>query len=204
MVLETPLSRSEQKKLDILVAAIQLFCENGFPHTSMDEVAKEAGVSKQTVYSHFGSKNHLFVAAIESKCLAHQLSDGILDDVHHPEKCLAMFATRFGEMIVSPEVVKVFKACAAQSDTHPELSKLFFEAGPKHVVQLLSNYLGRVESIGEYHFPDKHHCAIRLCLMLFGELRLKLELGLDVEDLLADREQYLRECAAMFLRAYQS
>ncbi|MCL1077069.1 TetR/AcrR family transcriptional regulator [Parashewanella spongiae] len=203
MALETPLNRSEQKNLDILIAAIKLFCENGFPHTSMDEVAKEAGVSKQTVYSHFGSKNDLFVAAIESKCLSHQLSDGILDDAHYPEKCLASFATHFGEMIVSPEVVKVFKACTAQSDTHPELSKLFFDAGPKHVIQLLSNYLIRVESVGEYHFPDAHHCAIRLCLMLFGELRLKLELGLEVEDLLGDREQYLKESAAMFLRAYK-
>lgn len=66
---DIPMSRSEQKKQQVLVAAIDLFCRQGFPHTSMDEVAKQAGVSKQTVYSHYGSKDDLFVAAIESKCV---------------------------------------------------------------------------------------------------------------------------------------
>ncbi|MBP7665126.1 MAG: TetR/AcrR family transcriptional regulator, partial [Shewanella sp.] len=58
---QLPLSRSEQKRQQVLVAAIDLFCRQGFPHTSMDEVAKLAGVSKQTVYSHYGSKDELFV-----------------------------------------------------------------------------------------------------------------------------------------------
>ena len=63
------LTRSEQKRLQILEAAMELFCGQGFPNTSMDEVAKLAGVSKQTVYSHFGSKDELFVASIESRCV---------------------------------------------------------------------------------------------------------------------------------------
>ncbi|MCP3130246.1 TetR/AcrR family transcriptional regulator [Shewanella sp. KJ2020] len=198
-----PMSRSEQKRQQVLVAAIDLFCRQGFPHTSMDEVARLAGVSKQTVYSHYGSKDELFVAAIESKCVGHNLNDDLLKDPAQPESTLTQFALQFGDVIVSPEAITVFKACVAQSDSHPEVSRLFFEAGPKHMVAMLSGYLASVEALGQYRFGNAHHCAVRLCLMLFGELKLRLELGLDVEGLMQERETYIRGCAEMFLKAYR-
>ncbi len=200
---DIPLSRSEQKKQQVLVAAIDLFCRQGFPHTSMDEVAKLAGVSKQTVYSHYGSKDELFVAAIESKCVGHNLNDDLLSDPSQPEATITEFALQFGEMIVSPEAITVFKACVAQSESHPEVSRLFFEAGPKHIVGLMADYLVAVEALGRYQFSQPHHCAVRLCLMLFGELKLRLELGLEADNLVGEREQYIRGCAEMFLKAYR-
>lgn len=201
--MQLPLSRSEQKRQQVLVAAIDLFCRQGFPHTSMDEVAKLAGVSKQTVYSHYGSKDELFVAAIESKCVGHHLHDDLLNDPSQPEATLTQFALQFGEMIVSPEAITVFKACVAQSESHPEVSRLFFEAGPQHIVGILADYLLAVEALGRYQFGNAHQSAVRLCLMLFGELKLRLELGLDTEELMLEREEYIHGCADMFLRAYR-
>ncbi|MDR6962954.1 TetR/AcrR family transcriptional regulator [Shewanella putrefaciens] len=201
--MQLPLSRSEQKRQQVLVAAIDLFCRQGFPHTSMDEVAKLAGVSKQTVYSHYGSKDELFVAAIESKCVGHNLHDDLLNDPSQPEVALTQFALQFGEMIVSPEAITVFKACVAQSESHPEVSRLFFEAGPQHIVGILADYLLAVEALGRYKFGNAHQSAVRLCLMLFGELKLRLELGLEIEGLMLEREEYIHGCADMFLRAYR-
>ncbi|MGL5359507.1 MAG: TetR/AcrR family transcriptional regulator [Shewanella sp.] len=198
-----PMSRSEQKKQQVLVAAMDLFCRQGFPHTSMDEVARLAGVSKQTVYAHFGSKDELFVAAIESKCIGHNLNDDLLKDPHQPETTLTQFALQFGEMIVSPEAITVFKTCVAQSESHPEASQLFFDAGPQHIVGILAEYLRAVQALGKYDFGNVQHSAVRLCLMLFGELKLRLELGLNVTPLIPDREDYIRGCAQMFLRAYR-
>ncbi|MBW8186482.1 TetR/AcrR family transcriptional regulator [Shewanella nanhaiensis] len=197
------LSRSEQKRVQILEAAIDLFCGQGFPNTSMDEVAKKAGVSKQTVYSHFGCKDDLFVASIESKCVVHKLTEELFADPHHPEKALASFGAYFSEMIVSPEAIKVFTACVAQAETHPEISELFFNAGPEHLLNLMADYLTLVEQAGVYQFGNTRSCSVRLCLMMFGEMRMKLELGLGVEDLVEGREVYIQECVDMFLRAYK-
>ncbi|TVP10123.1 TetR/AcrR family transcriptional regulator [Shewanella sp. KCT] len=202
-MVQTPLSRSEQKKAQILHAAIELFCGQGFPNTSMDEVAKLAGVSKQTVYSHFGSKDDLFVASIESKCVVHQVTAELFTSPQNPEQALLHFGNYFGEMIVSPEAIEVFKTCVAQADTHPEISALFFNAGPEFLLNLLENYFEQVEKLGEYHFGDLRHASVRLCMMLFGEMRLKLELGLPVEDLTAKRPAYIKETVSMFLRAHR-
>ncbi len=53
------------KEEAILQGALQEFLEHGYAGTSMDKVASSAGVSKATVYSHFQSKEHLFVALID-------------------------------------------------------------------------------------------------------------------------------------------
>ena len=65
--------KSEEKHNLILHSASCLFIENGFANTSMDNVAKASGVSKQTVYSHFDNKDALFKAAITKKCQSYQL-----------------------------------------------------------------------------------------------------------------------------------
>jgi len=198
------LSRSEQKRAQILEAAIELFCGHGFPNTSMDEVARKAGVSKQTVYSHFGCKDGLFIASIKSKCVVSQLTSELFGDASEPERTLTDFGEYFGAMIVSPEAITVFTACVAQAETHPEISALFFDAGPQHLLDMLSGYLKEVDKKGEYRFDAPRDCAVRLCLMMFGEMRMKLELGLDVDELIDGRSGYIKECVAMFLRAYKA
>ncbi|MCL1141736.1 TetR/AcrR family transcriptional regulator [Shewanella gaetbuli] len=201
--MDVTLSKSEQKKVQILNSAIELFCSQGFPTTSMDEVAKHANVSKQTVYSHFGSKDDLFVAAIESRCVVHQLTQNLLEDSSNPEDALKTFALQFGNLIVSEEAITVFTTCVAQADTHPDVSALFYEAGPKHILHLLEVYLSEVNQQGEYFFDNPHDSAVRFTLMLFGELKMRLELGIPVDDLFAKRPQYLIDTATMFLKAHK-
>ena len=52
----------------ILEAAKRMFTLHGYERVSMDQIAAEAGVSKLTVYSHFGDKDALFAAAVKSHC----------------------------------------------------------------------------------------------------------------------------------------
>jgi len=199
---DAPMSRSEQKRAQILEAATELFCGQGFPNTSMDEVAKKAGVSKQTVYAHFGNKDDLFLAAIESKCVVYQLTE-VLADPAQPESALALFAEYFGELIASDDAITVYRACVSQVETHPEPAQLYFEAGPEHMLGLLGDYFTRVEDHGRYRFGDKRRAATRLCLMLFGELRLRKELGLNTGTLEREHRDYCIETAGLFLKAHR-
>src|SRR3546814_6944716 len=54
----------------ILEAATRVILEQGYAAASMDTIAQEAGVSKQTVHNHFGSKEALFNAIIRDRCHA--------------------------------------------------------------------------------------------------------------------------------------
>ena len=48
------------KKEQIVEAARKLFTKYGYKKVSMDEIAKEAGVTKKTVYAYFKDKDELF------------------------------------------------------------------------------------------------------------------------------------------------
>jgi AcrR family transcriptional regulator len=56
--------RSTKKRRAIVEAARALFLRKGYVATSMDEIAADAGVSKQTVYSHFADKEGLFTQIV--------------------------------------------------------------------------------------------------------------------------------------------
>ncbi len=55
---------SERKRDAIARAAVTLFASDGYERTSVDAIAAEAGVSKRTVYSHFGDKESLFLSVV--------------------------------------------------------------------------------------------------------------------------------------------
>src|SRR3546814_19306532 len=58
------LTRSEYKHRAIQQAGTEIFLELGYEAATMDHIAAKAGVSKQTVYNHFQSKDELFKATI--------------------------------------------------------------------------------------------------------------------------------------------
>lgn len=62
---DRPLSRTEQREVDILQAAIDLFGEEGFQSVSTRKIAARAGVSEGTLFNYFSSKNELMRAILE-------------------------------------------------------------------------------------------------------------------------------------------
>ncbi len=57
---------NDNKKEKILLAAQELFSDRGFHETTVEEIAKHAGVAKGTVYIYFESKEQLFKEVIKT------------------------------------------------------------------------------------------------------------------------------------------
>ena len=92
------------KAESILAAAKRTFLESGFGAVSMDAIAREAGVSKATVYAHFAGKEELFGAVVGRECERYfaGFSAGELDpgDVR---ASLTTLGRRFLDLVLSPE-----------------------------------------------------------------------------------------------------
>ncbi|MBA5792302.1 TetR/AcrR family transcriptional regulator [Flavobacterium sp. xlx-214] len=52
-------------KETILKKSLLLFTQHGFKSITMDDIAKELGISKKTIYQHFASKNELVKATVD-------------------------------------------------------------------------------------------------------------------------------------------
>ncbi len=82
----------DKKRREILQAAMQVFARDGYHRAKMEEVAKEAGIGKGTVYEYFRSKTDLFLALHEhmlSKLKSYYLKE--LSDIREPGIILERF-----------------------------------------------------------------------------------------------------------------
>ncbi|MBY4677298.1 TetR/AcrR family transcriptional regulator [Marinobacterium arenosum] len=194
--------KSEEKRRLILNAAVELFTEQGLMQTSMDQIAKRAGVSKQTVYSHYGNKEELFAAAIGCKCDGHRITPALFDASREPRELLLDIARQFSELLLSRESIKVARTCIAEAENHPELSRLFFAAGPERVMGMMTELMAQLNERGKLAIPDARFAAVQFLKMAQGEQRLRLEF--NAGNLLPEEEhqRYLVSCVDMFLRAY--
>ncbi len=58
-------SLANRRRSQILAAAVEPFAKRGFYETEVEDIAKEAGISKGTIYNYFADKRSLFMATIE-------------------------------------------------------------------------------------------------------------------------------------------
>lgn len=195
--------RSEQKRQQILQAAGELFCEQGYA-ISMDAIAVKAQVSKQTVYSHFKTKDELFETCIKAKCSENQLDGRLVDDPRPIREVLCDFAFSFQSMLLTKEAQHTYKTAISQRDSHPQLAKVYLSAGPKATADMLANYIQYFVDKGILNVPiPVHEAAMQLLLMWHGRIVYWSYLGETNGETEEERRTYLNSCVDLFLAGYK-
>lgn len=194
--------KSVEKRRKIREAAVKLFLDKGFDGASMDEIAEQAGVSKQTVYSHFNNKEELFSACICEKCVSYELSSEFVDLTTPVDEMLREIGHKFSRMLLSDDAVRVKRLLCASAEQSPQLSEIFYRAGPVHMIDMLTHYLASQASAGKLSIDDPRAAACQLLYMIHGEAHfcrmLNVASGPDLESV----PRYVDSCVDMFLRAY--
>ena len=138
-------TKSEAKRSAILKGAMEEFLQNGYAATSMDKVAKSAGVSKATVYSHFGDKENLFNAVIQDlvkdkfqQVMGLENPQSLEQD---PQIVLSALATRMLDRAKSDRSFRDFmRIIIGESGRFPELAKAYVNNVAKPTIDILSKY----------------------------------------------------------------
>ena len=186
----------------ILEAAKRMFTVHGFDGVSMDQIAAEAGVSKLTVYSHFGDKETLFAAAVKSHC-EQALPDTLfaeLPDMPLRERLLDI-ARAFFAMVSSPAAIAGHRILCSPQMANSQLPQMFWEAGPKRVQAAFAELLVRRVNVGELNVPDPALASAQFFALLKGEPHAQLVFGCCAVPAEAI-EPHLAASVDMFLRAY--
>lgn len=134
--------KSLEKRQQILICASELLLTHGYNNTSMDAVAKESGVSKQTVYSHFNNKDALFNAVIENKCETYKIEEASVCIANQPlQTVLNTIGLSFIKLLNDENVISMYKVVIGESKQDSRVAQLFYEAGPLHSVELVAKLL---------------------------------------------------------------
>ncbi len=138
------------KRLAILDAAKRLFVSLGFERVSMDQIAAEAGVSKLTVYSHFGDKESLFAEAVRAHCEQGMPTSLFEAEPETPlrERLLAI-GHAFFAMVMTPEAIAGHRILCSPQVVSSSLPTVFWEAGPQRVQAGFAALLERRVASGE-------------------------------------------------------
>ncbi|MDQ3205180.1 MAG: TetR/AcrR family transcriptional regulator [Pseudomonadota bacterium] len=190
------------KRAAILDAAKRMFTQQGYEGASMDQIAAEAGVSKLTVYSHFGDKESLFAAAVRAHC-EQQLPSSLFDPSPGTplRKRLMTIAQAFYAMVSQPEAVAGHRILCTPQLADSPLPQMFWEAGPKRVQAEFAALLRRRVQAGELEIQDVPRASSQFFTLLKGEPHARLVLGccsVGQDDIQA----HLQASVDLFVRAY--
>lgn len=152
--------RARAKKDQIREGAQKVFLERGFGGTSTDAIASEAGVSKQTLYVYYASKEELLVDVM--RYLVHEDSQnrlptvdevpvGTYEELHW---ALSLLARKLIADLMQPDYLALIRVVIAETPRLPQLGPLFRSALPERVLANVSAILEGAQQGGVIEAVD--------------------------------------------------
>lgn len=199
--------RKRRSRQTILTAAEAVFLKNGFLGASMDDVADQAGMSKQTVYAHFKSKETLFREVVVA------MTGGAAKALHEDEEeplgdrpvgdFLMEIATEQLAVVLTPRLMQLRRMVIGEVDRFPDLGAALFENGPAKSIARLARAFAHYTARGQLSAPDPTAAATYFNWILMGApTNAAMLLGDDALPGPEEQKRHVQESVRIFLRAY--
>ena len=197
-------SRWNLKDDQILEAAEQVFFTVGFAEGSMQSIAGEAGVSKQTLYHHYAGKSDLFRAVVHKRVaeLVSKLAEEVVVE-RSPRDVLTDLGEEFLTMVMAPECVELHRAIVTEVPRQPGLGTTVYDNGPQRAVELLADYLSRQTENGNLDIKEPELAAEQFFGMTMGHCQLRALFGVEEGVTGKDISERTNAAVDVFLAAYE-
>jgi TetR/AcrR family transcriptional regulator, mexJK operon transcriptional repressor len=204
---ERPMGRTDRKRAAILEAAASAFLRAGYLGTSMDQIAAEAGVSKQTVYKQFADKQSLFREIVTTTVdeISDPNYDAVLNlrDSGDVEADLREFARGQLTRVMQPRLLQLRRLVIAEAGRFPELGRFFYERGAGRTIAALAGAFERLAERGQLRIDDPPVAAAHFnWLIMSTPLNRAMLLGDDRQPSAGELRRYADTGVWVFLAAY--
>ncbi len=158
----------EGKRRAILAAARDVFLSEGYVLASMDKIAAQAQITKQTIYRYFPSKVDLFKATLSQ--IGEKQSENFLVHLQESDnrEALLGFARDFIHFHLSDEHLATFRLLVAESTKAPEITSSFMTVGSDDSETTLSSFFS--ERFGIEETETTSHLWMGMLLTLRSEV----------------------------------
>lgn len=194
-----------EKRAKILQAAKSIFLKMGYHATNMNQIAKEAGVTKLTVYNHFQDKNNLFMCAIEESCeesiRAKQFQLTADSDF---KQALVLMCQRALSIIYLPEALKLdcllFELAAEQSP----LTRQFFDASHTRMCHVWCDFFEQAIGFKFIQADEPIKQTELIISLMLGIRHQQVLLSLAPVPTADEIDQMIEHAIEIFLLKYQT
>lgn len=199
--------RAERKRRAIIVAAREIFVQQGYD-AGMDTIADAAGVSKVTIYNHFGSKEQLFTEVI-SEAFEQAVGDapgqalaGLtgLTGSGDLREALTAVARGWVAGITRPEVTDLRLLVIGVARRFPELARKWLERSPQRFAPAIAAVLRDLSRRGDLDVPDPDLAVIQFYALTVYPHIIRSMFGIRLDQRATD--DLLTSGVDMFLTYY--
>ncbi|GBQ31178.1 TetR/AcrR family transcriptional regulator [Gluconacetobacter azotocaptans] len=195
---------SAAKRQQILEGAARIFAAHGYEGASMSQIARDAGVSKGTLYNYFDSKATLFSAFVQqSACQNLPRLFEPIGEKRTPEETLVGIATAMIRLTVSPVPLMLHRIIVSEAAAFPHLAETFWQNGPQKAIDIFAGWLAERTREGVLDVPDPVLAAELFYALCQTRITGRKRLQLPVDSDPAHIEAIARLAVRVFLNSFQ-
>lgn len=165
----------------LLDCAELVFAQQGFARTSMDAVAKAAGVTRKTLYARFANKSELLEAVVnrllEVAMAPHRERGNTSPAAGEARQLLLQIARELVGLSEAPHVTGINRLVFAEARQAPGLSRLFLDLHARAVDEVWRVLEMLRDEGGLPRLPDSRGAAVVFVEMVASMPRLRAMLG---------------------------
>jgi AcrR family transcriptional regulator len=150
---KTRLDRDQRREL-ILDVAQEVFLEEGFANASMSTIAARLGGSKGTLYNYFKSKDELFTAYVERRCLWQDEIFALPTGNETPDDTLRRIGRAYLTRVLTDFNLRNFRLISAEAERSPDIGLIFYNAGPRLGAERVAELLAGMARAGHIEVDD--------------------------------------------------
>ena len=191
------------KARQIIEGARRAFMAHGYEGASTEEIVRQAGISKGTLYSYFPSKKELFEVIIREEC-QHQSQQVIQKiDLSRPiRQVLTELATGYLGLLLSPFPQDLFRLAVAEAKRFPRLARAFYDSGPGQGIERLTSFMETFANRGEIATDDPRMAACHFEQLCKADLFNKALFGVQSDFSEAEVRKVVDHAVEAFMRVY--
>jgi len=172
---------SQARQLRVLQVAQRAFLALGYTGTSLDHIAREAGVAKKTLYDHYGNKAGLFTVVVRR--LRSAWVDGlrqIVIDAPDPRTALPAVARHLLDMGTRREMIALHRLLLVEARRFPDMIEgCYDERGALLDMAPLACYLRGAADAGLLQLDDVDLACEQFVFLVLGGIRVRILRGVS-------------------------
>jgi AcrR family transcriptional regulator len=196
------LQASEERLRRLLDVAQRQFLSAGYRETTLEGIAREAGIAKKTLYDRFGSKAGLFGAIVETlrRSWISQLGDIVLDS-RRPDQVLEKVALHLLDVGTRPDMIELYRLLLVEAYRFPELINGYYDKqGGLRGMEPLSDYFRSAIADGVLQLDDVELATEQFLHLVLGGVRARMLLDATRRRPSAsERDRIARQAVRIFL-----
>jgi TetR/AcrR family transcriptional repressor of mexJK operon len=164
-VLDETRLKPKAKEQEVLDVATEYFLQHGFRGASINAMARSSGISKESIYRYFSSKQQLFEAVIGRELIEYRRKLQRLDATLRSadlRTALVMVAETILGLVTTDRTLALRRLIFDEATRSPEVGRHYYKIGPEQAYDVIESLFASHPHESDFDIPTlaRHFTAL--------------------------------------------